>query len=243
LVLAFHPSRLKTTRAKIPFVPHGATAGTRRTSQLRGADRCNAPETGVNTIEVGVTRRKRRGLTMIEMVMVVVIIGIMAKVALPRFNIDRYRADGAGRLALILLQEAQRNAITRQSNVIVSFDSLYNRFRVVQDYNNNDTINTTDQIQFRKMAEGAMFAKPNWTAAVGVNGQAPTGAFTGSGLSTISGLPTVIFRRDGSASGDLTIFVTTRAAVATEYREIVVTASTGRSDLYKYNGTAWIRMN
>ncbi len=197
----------------------------------------------MNTTEVGVTRRKRRGLTLIEMVMVVVIIGIMARVALPRFNIDRYRADGAGRLALILLQEAQRNAITRQSNVIVSFDSLYNRFRVVQDYNNNDTINTTDLVEYRKMAEGAMFAKPTWTGAVGQDGTAPTAAFSGTGLSTISGLPTVIFRRDGSASGSLTIFVTTRANVSTEYREIIVTQSTGRSDLYKYNGSAWIRMN
>ncbi|MGH7653750.1 MAG: pilus assembly FimT family protein [Gemmatimonadaceae bacterium] len=192
---------------------------------------------------VGVTKAKRRGLTLIEMVMVVVIIGIMARVALPRFNINRYRADGAGRLALILLQEAQRNAITRQSNVIVSFDSLLNRFRVVQDYNNNDTINTTDQVQYRKMAEGAIFAMPNWSSAVGEDGTAPTAAFSGTGLSMISGLPTVIFRRDGSASGDVTVFVTTRAAVSTEYREIVVTASTGRADLYKFNGTAWIRMN
>lgn len=200
-------------------------------------------ETGVNTTAIVVTRRRRRGITLIEMVMVVVIIGIMAKVALPRFNIDRYRADGAGRLALILLQEAQRNAITRQSNVIVSFDSLLNRFRVVQDYNNNDTINTTDLVQYRKMAEGAMFAKPNWTGAVGVDSTAPTAAFSGTGLSTISGLPTVIFRRDGSASGNLTVFVTTRSGVATEYREIVVTQSTGRSDLYKYNGVKWIRMN
>jgi prepilin-type N-terminal cleavage/methylation domain-containing protein len=197
----------------------------------------------VNTTAIVVNRRRRRGITLIEMVMVVVIVGIMAKIALPRISIDRYRADGAGRLALILLQEAQRNAITRQSNVIVSFDSLLNRFRVVQDYNNNDTINTTDQVQYRKMAEGSMFALPTWTGAVGADGTAPTAAFSGAGLSTISGLPTVIFRRDGSASGNVYIFVTTRAAVATEYREIIVTQSTGRADLYKYNGAAWIRMN
>ena len=97
------------------------------------------------------------------MIMVVVIIGIMAKVAIPRFNIDKYRADAAGRLARMLLQEAQRNAITRQSNVIVSFDPTYNKFRVVQDYNNNDTINTTDLVQYRNMAEGAVFSKPSWT--------------------------------------------------------------------------------
>ena len=197
---------------------------------------------GVNTIGAATSKGSRRGLTMIEMIMVVVIIGIMAKVAIPRFNIDKYRADGAGRLARILLQEAQRNAITRQSNVIVSFDPSYNRFRVVQDYNNNDTINTTDLVQYRNMAEGAVFSKPSWTGAVGEDGTAPAAAINGAGLMTISGLTTIIFRRDGSASTDLTLFVTTRANVPTEYREIVVTATTGRSDIYKYNGSTWIRM-
>jgi prepilin-type N-terminal cleavage/methylation domain-containing protein len=190
----------------------------------------------------GVVRGKRRGFTLIEMVMVVVIIGIMMKVALPRININRYRADAAGRLARVLLQEAQRNAITRQSNVIVSFDAVINRFRVVQDYNNNDTINTTDLVQYRNMAEGAVFATPTWTGATGEDGTVPASAINGSGLQTVSGLTTIIFRRDGSASTDLALFVTTRANVPTEYREIVVTASTGRSDMYKYNGSAWIRM-
>jgi prepilin-type N-terminal cleavage/methylation domain-containing protein len=190
----------------------------------------------------GTPKGNRRGLTLIEIIMVVVIIGIMAKVAIPRFNINRYRADGAGRLARVLLQEAQRNAITRQSNVIVSFDPVISRFRVVQDYNNNDTINTTDLVTYRNMAEGAVFAKPSWTGAVGQDGTTPAAAINGAGLMTVSGLTTIIFRRDGSASTDLTLFVTTRANVPTEYREIVVSASTGRSDIYKFNGTTWMRM-
>ena len=207
---------------------------------------CTAWEIGVNTIAAGAVDRRggiRRGVTIIEMVMVVVIIGIMAKVAIPRFNIDKYRADGAGRLALILLQEAQRNAITRQSNVIVSFDNVINRFRVVQDYNNNDTINTTDWVQYRNMAEGAVFSKPAWSGAIGADGTVPTAAWSGSQLITVSSMPTIIFRRDGSASTNLTLFVTTRPSVPTEYREIIVTASTGRADLYKFNGSGWIQMN
>jgi hypothetical protein len=112
----------------------------------------------------------------------------------------------------------------------------------VQDYNNNDTINTTDLVQYRNMAEGAVFAKPAWTGATGVDGTAPAAAINGAGLKTVSGLTSLIFRRDGSASSDVTLFVTTRASVPTEYREIVVSASTGRSDMYKFNGSAWIRM-
>ena len=174
--------------------------------------------------------------------MVVVIIGIIAKVAIPKFNIDRYRADAAGRLALILLQEAQRNAITRQSNVIVSLDINYNRFRVVQDYNNNDTINTTDLVTWRNMGEGAIFSQPTWSGAVGADSVAPTAAFAGTGLLTVSGLPTIIFRRDGSASTNFYVYVTTRVGVPTEYREVICIASTGRCDLYKYNGKGWVRM-
>jgi prepilin-type N-terminal cleavage/methylation domain-containing protein len=196
----------------------------------------------VNTTEVAKTKGKRRGLTLIEMVMVVVIIGIMARVALPKFNINRYRADGAGRLARVILQEAERNSITRQSNVIVSFDVSYNRFRVVQDYNNNDTINTTDLVQWRNMGEGAVFDTPSWTNAVGADSTVPTASISGSQLITISGLPTVVFRRDGSLSSTLNVFVTTSKGVQTEYREIMCAQSTGRCDLYKYNGKTWIRM-
>lgn len=176
------------------------------------------------------------------MVMVVVIIGIMAKVALPNFNINRYRADGAGRLARVILQEAERNAITRQSNVIVSFDATLNRFRVVQDWNNNDTINTTDQVEYRNMGDGAVFDKPSWSGAVGADSVVPAAAFAGDGLITVSSLPTIIFRRDGSASTNFYLYVTTRPGVSTEYREIICAASTGRCDLYKYNGKGWVRM-
>ena len=176
------------------------------------------------------------------MVMVVVIIGIMARVALPKFNINKYRADGAGRLARVILQEAQRNAITRQSNVIVSFDANYNRFRVVQDYNNNDTINTTDLVTWRNMGEGAKFDRPTWTGVVGADSVVPTASFAGAQLVTVSGLPTIIFRRDGSLSTNFYLYVTTSPGVKTEYREIICIAATGRCDLYKFNGKGWVRM-
>jgi prepilin-type N-terminal cleavage/methylation domain-containing protein len=214
-----------------------------RTAQRRSPSAALASEIGVNMTQAGETTKRGRGLTVIEMVMVIAVIGIMAAVAVPKFNINRYRADGAGRLGLILLQEAQRNAITRQSNVIVSFDSAYSRLRVVQDYNNNDTINTGELIQYRKMADGARFATPNWSGAVGADGASPTGAVTGSGITTISGFPTVIFRRDGSASGNVRIFITTNVGFRTEFRELIVTQSTGRADLYKFNGSTWIQMN
>ena len=181
----------------------------------------------------------RRGFTIIELLMVVAIISLIAGWALPKFSIARFRADAAGRLVRTMMQTAQRNAITRQSNVIVSFDLTNNRLRVVQDYNNNDTLNTNDLVQYRRLEEGAKYVTPTWA---GVNGTTPTGPVTGPSLRTVSGLTTVVFRRDGSTSSDLEVYLTTRDAVKTEFRAITATASTGKTDLYKWNGSTWIRM-
>jgi type II secretory pathway pseudopilin PulG len=183
--------------------------------------------------------RGRSGLTVIELIMVCAVIGIIAGIAIPRFDINRYRADAAGRLLRVLLQEAQRNAITRQSNVIVSFDLASQRLRIVQDYNNNDTINVTDLIQYRKLEEGAHFSKPNWA---GISGTVPSASVIGSGLQTVSGMPSVIFQRDGSASADLEIYVSMRDAEPRDYRGVLLTRSTGRNDMYKWNGATWLRM-
>jgi prepilin-type N-terminal cleavage/methylation domain-containing protein len=189
--------------------------------------------------EARLAARERCGLTLIELLMVVAIMAIMAAVALPRISLNRYRADAAGRLARTLFQNAQRNAITRQSNVIVSFDYFTNRLRIVQDYNNNDTLNTGDKVDYRRLEEGAHFAKPYWA---GINGTTPSSSVTFSQTSTVGGLPSLIFRRDGSASANLELYVTMRDSVPTEYRGIIVTASTGKSDMYKWNGSTWLRM-
>jgi Tfp pilus assembly protein FimT len=173
------------------------------------------------------------------MLMVVVLISMVVMWALPRFSIARYRADAAGRLVRSLLQTGQRNAITRQSNVIVGFDLTDNRMRIVQDVNNNGVIDAGELVQYRRMAEGAKWVTPTWA---GVNGTTPTASVTGSQLTTISGLTSVIFRRDGSASTDLEIYVTMRDAVKDEYRAITLTASTGRTSMYKWNGKVWLAM-
>ena|SRR5579862_3460514 len=187
--------------------------------------------------------RSRSGLTAIELVMVCVIIGLVATWALPKFDINRYRADAAGRLVRSLLQTAQRNAITRQSDVLVGFDVTNNRMRLVQDYNNNGMIDSTDLVQYRGLEEGAVFAAP---AVPGINGTAvprPVHGITSKAFTTVQGLKyNVVFGRDGSASGTVEIYVTMRVGVDREYRGILLTQSTGRSDLYKWNGAKWLQM-
>ena len=180
-----------------------------------------------------------RGFTIIELLMVVAIISIVAAWAIPKIDYRRYRADAAGRLVRTLLQSSQRNAITRQSDVIFSFDLTNNRVRMVQDYNNNDALNAGDKVDFRHLEEGARFATPTW---VGVSGAVPAGAVTGSNLRTVSGMASTIFRRDGSATSDVEVYVTTRDAVQVEYRAVTLLGSTGKTAMYKWNGSTWIQM-
>ncbi len=193
----------------------------------------------INGVTGNVPTRSRGAFTLVELLVVVAMLSIVAAMGLPRINTSRYKADAAAQLARTLLQNAQRDAITRQSNVILSFDTTTNRFRVVQDYNNNDTLNTTDRVVWRHIEEGARFAAPPMGR---IGGGTLTTAYAGSALRTVSSLPGVIYRRDGSSSSDLELYVTMRREVLTEYRAIAVSPSTGRVDVYRYSGTAWIRV-
>lgn len=186
-------------------------------------------------------RRKSRlrGFTIIELLLVISVIGIMAGFAIPRIDLTRFRVDAAARLVRTLLMAANRNAITRQSNVIVSFDSTYNRLRIVQDYNNNDTLNTADWTQFRALGEGGLFRSPTM---LGLNGVSVTTPWEGAAVRTVSSMPSVVFRRDGSASADFVIYLTIRTNVPTDYRAISVVANTGKTDMFRWSGAAWIRM-
>ncbi|MDQ8154217.1 MAG: type II secretion system protein [Gemmatimonadota bacterium] len=180
----------------------------------------------------------RRGFSLIEMLIVMVILAIVSAMAIPRARTAAYRADAAVLLTRTLLQQAQRNAITRQSNVIVSFDTTYARLRVVEDYNNNDTLNTTDRVSFRRLEEGTRFVRPPMGR---VTGGSSGGAIEGTSLRVVSALPGVIFRRDGSASTDLELYITMRATVSTDFRALIISPTTGRADVYRWSGSAWIR--
>lgn len=184
-------------------------------------------------------RATRRAFTVIELVLVVVFMGIIGAIAIPRLRVSKYRADGAARLVLTLLGSAQRNSITRQSNVIVSVDLTNQRVRIVEDYNNNDTLNTSDRVTFRRLPEGARFVTPPMGR---VFGGTATAAIQGSNLRTVSSMEGVIFRRDGTASSDAELYLTARAEDLTEYRAVVVNPATGRVEWYRWGGAAWRRV-
>ena len=87
-----------------------------------------------------------RRATIIELLMVMIILGVVAAIAVPRIDMNAYRADAAARAVRGVLQIAQRSAITRQSNVVVTFDSTNHRMTVLEDNNDNGTADPGERL-------------------------------------------------------------------------------------------------
>lgn len=180
----------------------------------------------------------RRGFTLLELVVVLIMIGIIAGMAVPRINYEKYRADAGMRTVRTVLAGAERNAIMRQTNVVVAFDVTNSRMHVIEDANNNCTFDSGERKTLRPLEDGAKFAPP----ASGYSG-APTTAVAGSNMCSILGFPAVQFLRDGAASTDLEVYVTSSRGTTEDFRLVKVSMATGRADAYRYTGSTWTRMN
>lgn len=183
-------------------------------------------------------RRRRAGFTLLELTVVLIMVGIIAAMAVPRLNYEKYRADAAMRTVRTVLQGAQRNAIMRQTNVVIGFDLPNRQMLIVEDANNNCTLDSGERRTIRPLEEGAKFAVPATPYGGGVST-----AVSGPNVCTIAGLPAIQFLRDGAASTDLDAYMTSSRGTAVDFRLVRVTMATGRADAYRFNGSTWVRMN
>ncbi|GMV11285.1 MAG: hypothetical protein AMXMBFR55_30190 [Gemmatimonadota bacterium] len=188
--------------------------------------------------ESGRSRTIPIGFTLLEVVVVLTMVGIIAAMAVPRINFERYRADAGVRTVRTVLQGAQRNAIMRQTNIVVGFDMAARQLHIIEDANNNCALDGGERHTSRPLDEGVKFAVP----ASGYGGQ-PSAAVTGANLCAILGFPAVSFLRDGAASSDLDVYVTSSRGAQPDFRLVRLTMATGRADTYRFNGSSWIRMN
>jgi len=183
---------------------------------------------------VNVRRRRRDGYTLVELLMVVAVIGIVTAMAVPRLNTGGMRADAAVRDVRGAIQVAHRTAVMRQFDVIVSVDAANDALRVVEDRNNNASIDAGERVRWVHLEAGNTFETP--PAGVAAAG----GALSAMRLSqprTIGGLPSVIFRRHGAASSDAEIFIRGPGQTDTDFRAVTVVQATGRAEWYRRDGS------
>lgn len=190
---------------------------------------------GVGAPYVRSMRQSRRpGFTLLEIMMVVSLMAIVGAMALPRLRISSFRADAGMRTVEAALQQAQRSAIVHQMDVMVSFDTAGNRVRIVFDANGNRSYDVGEGIHWRPLEDGVRFATP--PVGVQTTGGAPV---VGNAIVTRDGYPTVFFHRDGALSTELELFIRSARPDARDFRALHVRQSTGRVQLYQFDGATW----
>jgi type II secretory pathway pseudopilin PulG len=180
-------------------------------------------------------RRKHRevGFTLIEIVIIMVMIGVMLVLAIPRLNLQRYRTDGAIQGLRSVLMQAQRTALVRQYDVVVSIDTANHALQWWEDSNNDGIIEASEHTRTYPLNDAVRFAIP----PVGISGPVSS-SVVGSHLGTLNGLPTITFTRDGAASTDLQLYIAGPADPNVTYRALQLGQATGRTDWYLYNAQA-----
>ena len=177
------------------------------------------------------------GFTLIETLVVIALIGVVMAIGLPRIDSNRYKADAGAVTIRSLLMQAQRDAIVRQHDLIVNIDT--GKARLILGYYKNDdgSIQMTERVRIQALPEGDRYTiPPAYLADAGMNSY---GAFRGNAIKTVSGLPSVIFRRDGSVSSALELYTSTKRAKNSDFRVVTVVQATGRTEFQRYVGSKW----
>jgi prepilin-type N-terminal cleavage/methylation domain-containing protein len=176
----------------------------------------------------------RAGMTLIELMTVIAVLGILSGIAITRLNTVGFKMDAAARTTHAAVQQAQRLALTRQFDVIVSFDRSTRRLRIAEDANNDGSIAPDERVRWRAVEDSARFEDP----PSAVDGGAAS-AIDGDNLRDVDGMPSIIFRRSGSASSDLEVYLGSKRGDADDYRAVQVTRATGRVEWFKYVDGQW----
>jgi len=191
------------------------------------------------SLRLALPHRPRRptsgGFTLIELMLVIGVVGILAMLAFPKVDFTRYRMDSGARVVRTTLQNAQRLAVTRQFDIVVSFDLAAHRMRVLEDRNDNGVVDAGERVTWRSFDDSVHFATP----PAGFDGTVPPSPVSGSGIVEVDGMPSVIFRRNGAASTELDVYLASKRARSSDYRGVHLVRATSRTGWFRYVGGAW----
>lgn len=180
-----------------------------------------------------------RGVTLIELVTVLTIIGIVASFALPNIDLTRYRVEAAMRGVGTTILAAQRMAVSRQHDVVVVFDLANNTLHVHADADNDGTVDAGERVRGSALGEKIVFGRAN--APPHPMGLGPV-TFT----KRVGDRPAVTFHRSGSASQAGGFYLTSRRALtsamhARDSRAVRIERATGRVTWFRFSDGTWKR--
>jgi prepilin-type N-terminal cleavage/methylation domain-containing protein len=183
--------------------------------------------------------RSRRGMTLIEIMIAILIIGIVASFGLPRIDFAGQQATAQARALALTFSHAQREAVSLQIDVWVAIDTTNRTVRIHEDANNDGTIQGTERVVHVPLDEGTRF---------GASGTVPSVGFGTNDVGftrTQGGLPAVVFHRDGSANETSGLFLSTTKATALhdpmKSRAVTIVQSTGRPTWWTFSNGTWVQ--
>lgn len=175
--------------------------------------------------------RARIGFTVVELAVVIVLLGIMFALALPKMRVDSAAVDTAARTINLAIMTAQRDAVSRGHNVLVTFDASEHTTRSTWDLNNNGVPDAGEKRRPFLVPETVRFGRPS--SVPGLDGD----------LSDPSETVTLILQRNGAVSRARIIYLTSARALAggehADARALRITRATGRPVWFAWTGTEW----
>jgi Tfp pilus assembly protein FimT len=174
------------------------------------------------------------------MLITVVVIGSIVAFVIPSIDPDRGRVEASMFSIGSTLMGAQREAVARQHDVLVTFDAPGSRVVLDFDANNNGLQDPGERRRVVEVERQVVFARAG--APARAFGPAPISFANGP-----SGLPELVYHRNGSASQSGGLYVTSAKASAgasrriADTRAVEIVRATGRTEWWRYDGSAWRR--
>jgi prepilin-type N-terminal cleavage/methylation domain-containing protein len=190
-------------------------------------------------------KRSRRasgqaGFSLAEVLVVLVVVGVLMGITWAAIDPVRSQVESGMLTVGSTLQWAQREAVARQHDVIVSFDLVGNQLVLHEDANNNGGRDEGERVRRVSVGEAVVFGRAN----------APARSFGSQPVSFAAGpdgMPAVTFRRNGSASAAGGAYLTSVRAAAGDSRRtrdtraVEIVRATGRVEWFRFVGTGWKR--
>jgi prepilin-type N-terminal cleavage/methylation domain-containing protein len=175
------------------------------------------------------------GFSLVELLFVLALLGLLISMVAPLINPGRWRADSAVQEVMVGLNAAQRLAVLRQHDVVVTFLVGDRRLRVHRDANNDGVVDGGEDTRVIVLPETVGFSRGSAPPIEGISDDV---SFASDDLG-----PHVVFHRNGSASESGTAYLRpVEGSLASDVeaaRAITVVRATGQVRCYSYRTGSW----
>lgn len=178
-------------------------------------------------------RETIRGITLVELVQALVLIGILMAIAAPMIDVGKVRVNGAAAEVSTRLMACQRLAVLEQHDVRVSFDLEEESLFIHRDRNNDGTVDSGERVTADEVKEGVVFGLGG---APGIRNPARAVTFSDGP----DGNPLLVFHRNGSVSEEGFVYLSPLPGDKAENtRALSLVRATGTVRCWSYRTGSW----